>query len=250
MSLEIIGGTFTPGEVKTFMVSGRRFELLDATGPVDVFLMNRAGSAVSSMRQAEASFFLEPDEGFEVIQVQSATAQTVRMFIGSGDAGTRRAAGSVSITSVADMGKIAALGGAAYRGTVLRAAAGATFFGAVQLWNGGAKNLIVSSCKLASSLAGQLVCGFQSSPYSQTGFTRVTNMRAGGAAPTATLTHDPLGGLAPQTVSRLGLVLSAANTPVEFIGARPIVVTPGVGLIAWCEKDNADVTATFEWVEE
>ena len=99
MSLEIISGAYAAGEVKTYMISGERFEILDAPNPVDVVLLDRSGVQTAIMKGAEASFYVEPSEGFECVQITSPVAQTVRCFIGSGDSGTRRAAGVVTLNS-------------------------------------------------------------------------------------------------------------------------------------------------------
>lgn len=98
-SIEIITAVFAPGEQRTFALSGQYFELIDAPGPVDVVLSDVYGAQRGLMRSAEASFNLK-NTNFGVIQITSATAQTIRFAYGSGEAGTRRAAGSVNIANV------------------------------------------------------------------------------------------------------------------------------------------------------
>lgn len=94
--IELVSVPFQAGESKLFHISGRYFELIDATDPVDVVLTDKYGAQRGLMRQAEASFNLKATE-FSTVQLTSATAQTVRFAYGTGEGGTRRAAGAVSI---------------------------------------------------------------------------------------------------------------------------------------------------------
>lgn len=94
--IELITVPFNAGESKLFAISGQYFELIDATNPVDVLLSEVNGAQRGVMRSAEASFNLK-DTDFATVQLYSATAQTIRFAYGTGEAGTRRAAGAVSI---------------------------------------------------------------------------------------------------------------------------------------------------------
>jgi hypothetical protein len=96
--IELVSVPFQAGESKLFHVSGRYFELIDAPNPVDVLLSDRNGAQRGIMRAAEASFYLK-DTDFATVQLTSATTQLVRFGYGTGEAGTRRAAGSVSIAN-------------------------------------------------------------------------------------------------------------------------------------------------------
>lgn len=94
--IELLTIPFGAGESRLLHVSGQYFELIDATNPVDVLLIDKTGAQRGIMRGAEASFHLKNTD-FSTIQITSATAQTIRIGYGSGEAGTRRAAGAVSI---------------------------------------------------------------------------------------------------------------------------------------------------------
>lgn len=94
--IELLTIPFGAGESRLLHVSGQYFELIDATNPVDVLLIDKTGAQRGIMRGAEASFHLKNTD-FSTIQISSATAQTIRIGYGSGEAGTRRAAGAVSI---------------------------------------------------------------------------------------------------------------------------------------------------------
>lgn len=94
--IELLTIPFGAGESRLLHVSGQYFELIDATNPVDVLLIDKTGAQRGIMRGAEASFHLKNTD-FATIQITSATAQTIRIGYGSGEAGTRRASGAVSI---------------------------------------------------------------------------------------------------------------------------------------------------------
>lgn len=94
--IEIVTATFAAGESRLFALTGQYFELIDSTFPVDVTLSDFYGAQRGLMKSAEASFNLKNTE-FGVIQITSASAQTIRFAYGTGEAGTRRAAGAVSI---------------------------------------------------------------------------------------------------------------------------------------------------------
>lgn len=95
--IELVTADFAAGQSRNFMVSGQYFELIDAPESVDVFLVDRFGAQRGVMRAAEASFNLKSTE-FNEIQIVSPTAQTIRFAYGSGEAGTRRSAGAVTIS--------------------------------------------------------------------------------------------------------------------------------------------------------
>lgn len=97
--IETIVQSFAAGEVKTFSVSGNYFELIDApSGGVDVILSDRSGGQLASMRNIGAGYFVRPGP-YEVVQITSASAQSISFFVADGDAGTRRLSGNVTVTS-------------------------------------------------------------------------------------------------------------------------------------------------------
>lgn len=105
--IEIVTATFAAGESRLFGLTGAYFEIIDATFPVDVTLSDVYGAQRGLMRAAEASFNLK-NTAFGVIQITSASAQTIRFAYGTGEAGTRRAAGAVSIVGTVPVDLITA----------------------------------------------------------------------------------------------------------------------------------------------
>lgn len=109
-NIEIVSVTFGAGESRLFAMSGNYFEIIDAPSPVDVILSAYTGEQRARMSQAGASFYSKGVE-FGVIQITSASAQTIRLAYGSGETGTRRATGSVTISGAValDAATLAAL---------------------------------------------------------------------------------------------------------------------------------------------
>lgn len=96
-TLDLVPVIFAAGESKMFNMSGNYFELIDCPNPVDVVLSDAVGGQRVRMKQGEASFYSK-GVSFSVVQITSATAQTVRFIYGTGEAGTRRSTGSVTIS--------------------------------------------------------------------------------------------------------------------------------------------------------
>lgn len=104
--IEIVTAVFAAGESRLFALTGQYFEIIDATFPVDVTLSDVYGAQRGLMKSAEASFNLKGTD-FGVIQITSASAQTIRFAYGTGEAGTRRAAGAVSIVGTVPVDLVA-----------------------------------------------------------------------------------------------------------------------------------------------
>jgi hypothetical protein len=243
--IEIFTESFAAGETKTFMVQGEYIEILEAPYPVNVYMMDRSGAQLSTMRNAEASFFSRPGK-YEVVQVQSNLAQTVRIFIGSGDAGTRRTSG---VVQVVDGGKARSLAGVAFGGLCFLAGVGAQFT-LCQLWNppGSGKNLICESLFMFSTVAGAGNFVSQSAALA-TLYQLGQSKKLGGAASigelrTATTAAPALG---PTSLLGYGLAagINTAVTPKE-----PYVIPPGKGLTAYSSTLSADLGVTFDYFEE
>jgi hypothetical protein len=96
-SIEIISAVFAAGQSRIFALSGEYFEVIDAPNPIDVVLSDFNGAQKARMVQAGAAFYSK-GVAYGVIQITSATAQTVRFAYGSGETGTRRATGSVTVS--------------------------------------------------------------------------------------------------------------------------------------------------------
>lgn len=227
--IEIIKGSFAAGEVKTFLIQGEYIEILECAYPVDVAMMDRSGAQLSTMRNAEASYFSRPGK-YEVIQVTSSAAQTVRLFVGSGDAGTRRTSGTVEVI---DGGKKKTLAGIVYGGRLSQEAL-AMQFAQLQWWNpiGSGKRLIVPSYVGLAGSKG-IVAGIGSIKLAKPKDAPGSKL-SGGAASGIT-------GWGESPADYVGFIqLNQSGSGVAVKEAEPYVILPGYGFNI-CAYDVATV---------
>lgn len=243
--IEIITAAFTAGEVKTFMIQGEYLEILQAAYPVDVFMMDRTGAQLSTMRNAEASYFSRPGK-YEVVQVSSALAQTVKIFIGSGDAGTRRTSGEVAVID----------------GSKARTIAGYAFIGAgasgpvaaqnamVQLWNpaGSGKNLILENLKFSGGAAAPIDMGSYAVALTNLGVVAKSKLINSPSSPVAQVRNQANAG------SLITVNMTSSYMPTsqvqEYEFREPIVIPPGFGFVVCNTTVNMNVLVAFEWMED
>lgn len=243
--IEIIKAAFSAGEVKTFLIQGEYLEILEAAYPIDVAMMDRSGAQLSTMRNAEASYFSRPGK-YEVIQVTSEKAQTVRLFVGSGDAGTRRTSGDVSVI---DGGKSRTFANVAF--SAVPSCGPVTGQQArCQLWNpaGSGKRLVISQIFVGSSFQNTLyLLGSNVALTALTGTLAVSKL-IGGASGVAELRRD---NTINTPVGNYSGVLAVAGTSVSgYKLTEPLVLNPGFGLMLWTTVVASDIYGTFEYIEE
>lgn len=89
---------FSAGETKVFFLSGDYFELIDCPSAVDVVLQDEQGAQRARMIGAIQTHHVK-NTPFKVVQITSATAQSIRFAYGSGEAGTRQTAGAVTVSN-------------------------------------------------------------------------------------------------------------------------------------------------------
>lgn len=248
--IEIIKANFFAGEVKTFLMQGEYVEILECAYPIDVAMMDRSGAQLSTMRNAEASYFSRPGK-YEVIQVTSASAQTVRLFVGSGDAGTRRTSGDVSVV---DGEKNRALAGGLYAAASFCEVPAVAKYSSVQIFNplASGKNLIINGIVGSSSVAGGIVAYGSAVPLANLQAAgRVINKKIGSALGVAVFRWEAV---AAATVNSLGLIFSGfnvANGLVSYGAKGPLIVMPGFGVnVVQSQTTNSDLGCTFEWFED
>lgn len=239
--IEILTANLAAGVPQTFQINGEYLEVLDAQYPLDLQMVDRNGSFLSAMKSAEASFFSRPGKYGTVI-LQSANAQTVRIFIGSGDAGTRRISSTVQVV---DGGRARTIAGQAFMSAGGSAAVAAQY-GRVQLMNpaGSLVRLVLKSYSVAMTSAGAIACGFYSTPLATNSATK--SKLSGGAAGVAQYRSETGGA---QVVSPSDYVLIPANTTVLRSMQEPVVILPGAGF-AMEGQINTQLNAAFEWIEE
>lgn len=245
--IEIIGGVWAAGETKTFHINGGYLEILEAQYPVDVMLMDKAGAQLSIMRGSEASFFSRPQEGFNTIQIMSPQAQTVRVFVGSGDAGTRRTAG---VVSVVDGGKARTLAGVAFMGNVSFAGV-ASQYSHVQLWNPAVsgRNLVVGQIQCNGVVAQGVSLRAHNAALAAL-FSVPPSKRIGAAASVAEFRTASASGYIPAGADVVAFSIQASAT-VQYKPTEPIVIPPGQGLVLFANNVQAALlAATFDFYED
>lgn len=246
--IEIISGTWTAGELKTFHINGEYIEVLDAQYPLDIMLMDKAGAQMSIMNNSEASFFSRPKEGFNTIQIKSTQAQFIRIFVGSGDAGTRRISSTVAVI---DGGRARVNAGVAY-------AAGIDVTGVaakqscVQLWNpaGSGKRLVLGQLAVISSSASAVACYPSNAPLSFLAVPPVVNKLLGGAVGAAQARIDQLAAAPVYTYGVAQTLGSQLQSSAFWKPTEPMVVLPGMGMNVVLNAANVNLSAGFEWFEE
>lgn len=245
-------------EAREAAVTGEYFEIRNALFPIAlVELLDKSGGIISRLENPEQSDFVKPGL-FETVRITNGpTAQAVRYFFGSGDAGSRRTSGLVRIdgtssVSVVDGGISRTLQGMTYVGAIGSGVPAAGLFGSVALFNPAASGFhcIVKKIFLTSQ------AGSQSANVSS------TNSSAGldiGPYPSKNL------GLALPSKARLvtnnnapaivgsGVFLQLNCTQPgrdTYTFDEPIVVTPGIGLVMNGNVSGVVVAGGFEWFEQ
>lgn len=85
-------------ESRSVALSGEYFELRNAVNPVAlVELLDQSGGVLSRLEALEQSDYVRPGPFSTVRVTNGPVAQTVRFFVGSGDAGSRRFSGEVVV---------------------------------------------------------------------------------------------------------------------------------------------------------
>ncbi|WP_295375628.1 hypothetical protein [uncultured Pseudacidovorax sp.] len=250
--IEIISGAWAAGETKTFQIAGHYIEILDAQYSCDVVLMDRTGSQQSFMRGAEASFFTRPSGGFETVQITSAQAQTIRLFVGSGDAGTRRISSTVNVVDGARARTIA--GAAFIAGINAQSAAGKIAVAQLRNAPASAKRIVVNRVLLAcDNTATAVAFGYIATPISATAGGTMASKMLGGPASTSAQGFTDTASFAaapPAGVVELGVASVPAGGTFEFIFDEPIVLVPGASLVYYTNAQAATLRTLTHFTEE
>lgn len=244
-------------EVREVSVSGEYFELRNALFPIAMIeLLDRNGAILARLENPEQSDFVRPGPFGTVRITNGATAQTVKHFYGTGDAGSRRTSGLVRIdgssdVSVIDGEKNRTNAGGMFAVASYSGASTATWTAYNQLWNpgGSGKNLIVTQLSSSMVLAGSITAGFNAVPIT-TLSGAVANKKAGVAVGVAQNRIDN----GPVAYALSGGFLWSpfvqSNAPVTWQIKGALIVPPGFGLLMSASATNSAITTNFEWFEE
>lgn len=259
--ISIFNLTLGADESREVAITGEYFELRNALYPVALIeLLDRSGGVVSRLENPEQSDFVRPGR-YETVRVTNgATPQTIKHFYGTGDAGSRRTSGSVTVegtvsvmgdVSVIDGEKSRTLAGGMYAGSLICGATAAKNQN-VQLWNPAAsgKNLIVTQALLvATNAATNTLYLYGTAVQSATLGAGVANKKIGSAVGVGQLRLEETAAL---PALQYGPFYQDTATSVRIMlpirGA--IVVPPGFGLGVTCSQQASYVSGSFEWFEE
>lgn len=247
--IEIIGGLWAAGETKTFTINGEYLEILEAQYPCDVMLMDKSGSQLSTMRSSEASFFSRPKEGFQTVQITSAQAQAIRIFIGSGDAGTRRISSTVQVI---DGARARSDSGAANGAAFAMASPGAANWGVCQLWNpaGSGRRLVVGQLSVSAGPASGVNVFFSAAPLSTVFGGAISAKKSQVVATVAEARVQAVGALPANPYGALHQLGGGPSTYNYWKPTEPLVLLPGFGICVGPQNSNTGIFCTYEWFEE
>lgn len=252
--IQIFSLTLAANESREVAVSGEYFEIRNALEPIAlVELLDRSGSVISSLENPEQSDYVKPGR-YETIRITNGpVAQTVRHFYGSGDAGSRRTSGLVTIdgtsnVSVVDGGKLRSESGASFvAGYYASVAAGVA---SLQLLNpaGSGKNIFIAQIQYSIRITGTGVfISSYATPLATNNPTRVANKKIGGAASVAEYRSS-------STVGALGVSFDFTHlnpmVPYTLKFSDPMMLEPGQGLLVQPDATGGELAAVFEFFEE
>ncbi len=239
--MELLTFTIGASESKRFEKAGRYLEIIDAAGPLHIDMNDGSGNRADSMRNALSGFYSE--EPFSALEVTNpGAAQTVTLMITDRRGGSRRQPG---VVSVIDGGRARTLSGAAFIGPGIGAAVAAQN-AHVQLWNSNAatRRIVLKSVTISSSVAGRMHLRIHNT--SATNFWgSLFNKNLGAALiPDAEIRFGSSVGLIGSV--GLGFFDLQAGSCFVYRFEDPLILAPGVGVLAWHSALNADVLAVFD----
>lgn len=260
MSMGIFTLSLGANESREAAISGEYFELRNALSPVVLIeLLDRSGGVIARLDSPEQSDFVRPGR-YETIRITNGpTAQTIKHFYGSGDAGSRRTSGVVTVlgtvgvtgdVSVIDGEKSRSLSGGAFVGNAYKDMVAAEF-PQVQLWNpaGSGKNAIVGRLTLTSNTTQSFVVGSSTAPLlSSSGANRLGAKKLGGAAGVCQVRGQGAAAVNVGSILMNGYVTANKIEILEF--SSPFVIAPGFGLLVQGGVVNSDFICNVEFFEE
>jgi hypothetical protein len=238
--MRTISQVLTANQVWPLNISGNYFEVLAVSGNVGVnvsFLRGQVEITNAAMVDVLPGTYAIPDGGFDTLLVSSPVAQTVKIAVASGQGGSRRIAGEVSVID----GSIAsAVAGQCFLGHVWVAALAANF-SHVQIFNpvANTQSIIVWSLEVFSLVGGYASLRRHNAALS-TAYSPANpqNKRLAGAASASQLFTQQNGSLIGTFISWIP-VAAAAISPRLL--KEPIVIPPGQGLVIAHNTVNSDL---------
>lgn len=236
-------------ESRTADVSGEYFEIRQSAYPVTVELLDAYGGVVSLMEDIQQSDFCKPGSFGKVRITNGAIAQKVVFWFGSGDAGSRRVSGDVSII---DGEKNRTLGGGMFAGAAICGNGGANYSN-TQLWNplGTGKNLVVTAASAALfGGSGAVNYCFSNVMLNAASVNAVANKKAGAVGGVALLRRELTAAVGSNGSAILRNETLPSTTSLQWVIKGALIVPPGYGLQIASEVTNFSLNTSLEWFEE
>lgn len=254
--IQIFSLILAADEAREVAVQGEYFELRNALHPIAMIeLLDRTGSVIARLENPEQSDYCKPGR-YETIRITNGPiAQTVRHFYGSGDAGSRRTSGLVSVegtvavmgsVNVIDGGKARTLAGEVFGGRMAIGPGGVGTYTQLQWWNpaGSGKRLIVPSF-VAQAGANGVIVGIGSTALPTLFGAGATGSKKSGGGASIVV------GRTDTAAAYSGLsVLNQSGNFVQTREAEPYVILPGFGFNIAAYDANVSVFASIHYIEE
>lgn len=262
MSMGIFTLTLAANESREVAISGEYFELRNALSPIVLIeLLDRSGGVIARLDNPEQSDFVRPGR-YETIRITNgATAQTIKHFYGSGDAGSRRTSGTVTVlgtvgvtgnVAIVDSEKSRTLLGVVFEGNPAIGGVAAEY-SRVQLFNpvGSGKNLIVTEVLLTTNVsAGYTLYANSASLLTNVTATRTGSKKMGGALGVATAFVETGAAVGVKSFGTLSSLVTTAGVPIVLAPKMPYIVPPGFGMVAETSGVNITLNMDVSWFEE
>lgn len=234
------------GKSQAIDVAGDRVQFISATDPfAQIEIRPNFAQGNITLKPGQGMRFSEQVQRWIVFN-KGSVALTGALLIGTGDFFDQRISGTVDVI---DGGKARTLGNQAYM-TVVSQAAIAAQYSHVQLWNpaGSGKVLNVSKFIVNSSSATAVHVRSHNVALGTYQWNGVSK-KLGGPQAAGELRGTNNAAILPAGPSILGMTLQA-NLPYSHKLDEPIIVLPGMGIVAISTTLATDVAANFEWYEE
>lgn len=245
--------TLAANESREVAISGEYFELRNAVYPVALIeLMDRSGGVVSRLDNPEQSDYVRPGR-YETVRITNgATAQTIKHFYGSGDAGSRRTSGQVQVVGtvsttglveVVDGGRSRVLAGVGFSGVAAQTALAGNYSYA-QLFNpvASGKNMFIEQIAAQTGGAAGMIIGFQNAVTGALTGLVPQNKKAGGAVGVGKF-------YAGTSAAAIAGIYALLNGNIWTL-KEPLLLPPGYSCFLRGNIVNQDVQAAFEFFEE
>jgi hypothetical protein len=240
------------GQRLRIMLPGSFFQLMEATGTVDVDFL-RAESAFGRAVDVPLGFSVGPlkDATFDGLEIYSATAQTLKVCVARGAVDLRaltQVTGTVQVIN-GELSRVA--NNEAFSGPAAVTASAGQYADS-QLWNPPAsgKNLVVTRMSVFSVTAAGVVHISSNAAALTTLNQYGKSKKIGGAAGVGQLRYASSVAAIAVNPRLQSVALDAAFKILDLPLSEPLLVPPGSGIVVEHSAVANHLNATYQWYEE